>query len=100
MTRNAGDEKAVKEQKKRIDKEIEEENQDIKWCLQQSSCRRLLRMILFDMCEYGVSVFTGNNRTFYNSGVRDVGNILVKRLKEVDSAALFHIENSVKRKED
>lgn len=100
MPRNAGSEESVKEQKKRVDKEAREEDEDMKWCLQQPACRRFLRMIIFEMCEYGTIAFTGNNTTFYNEGIRAVGILLAKRLKGVDSAALFHIENSVKRKED
>lgn len=100
MAKQTGSEAAVKEQRKKLDKIIREEDTDIKWCLGQPAVRRLLRLIIFDMAEHGKSCFTGNNTTFYNEGVRDVGNILVKRLKGVDSSALYHIENSVSREED
>ena len=69
MAKNAGDEASVKAQEK-IEKKIEqEENQDIKWCLAQPAVRRLLRMIIFDMCNYETIAFTGNNKTFFNEGI-------------------------------
>ena len=100
MAKNAGDEASVRAQEKIQKKAEDEENQDIKWCLAQPAARRLLRMVIFDMCNYETIAFTGNNRTFFNEGVISVGILLAKRLKGVDSAALFHIENSVKREND
>lgn len=96
LVTNTSDTEQLREARKKVKLNRENELDDIKAVLSSPEAKRFFWRIL-EHCKVFGSVFEQSSRIYYNSGMQDVGHFIMAEIADADPELIFQMQQQNKK---